>query len=223
MTDMMGDNLPGNLNELLNATYDDLLQRKAELVEAANRAPLTCNDDETARRLTDFLGQIMTCVKRAEDARKTEKEPHLRASQAVDGFFRTIQKPLEDIRATLGLVVGDYQHRKQAAAKKEAEAEKERLAALAQTEEELEAAIDQEAIEKARPHELSRIQGDLATGSLRTDYDYVLQNITLVPRQFLMLNESAIKAHIKNRPQDGEPAPVSGLRFIPIHKVLIRA
>jgi hypothetical protein len=104
-----------------------------------------------------------------------------------------------------------------------AEAEKERLAALAETEEEYEAAIEQEAIANARPLERSRIHGDLATGSLRIEYEYQIVDLAKVPRSMMMLNESAVKKHIAARPQDGMPAPVPGLRFIPVHKARIRA
>ena len=73
---------PGPLGtgEILQGNYQDLLNRQEELLAAANRAPKTCNDDETAKSMTDFCGQMAACIKAAQDAHKVEKEPHLLAA-----------------------------------------------------------------------------------------------------------------------------------------------
>jgi predicted HD superfamily hydrolase involved in NAD metabolism len=46
-------------------------------------------------------------------------------------------------------------------------------------------------------------------------------DINAVPRQFLMLNDAAVKAAIKARPKDQPPAPVPGIEFIRKHQPLI--
>ena len=235
MTDM-GRNVPMDQVEILVDNYTDLLQRQKELLEAANRAPKTCDSDEVAKKLTDFTGQLAACVAAATKAHKIEKEPHLRAGQTVDEFFRDIRAPLLTFKQTFEGIIGDWQFRQQEA-ERLANLEKERLAReeverlLAEAENEFgldaaiaqeEAAIEAAAIAAARPLERSRIHGDLATGSLRIEYEYAIVDLAKVPRQFMMLNESAVKKHIAARPQDGMPAPVPGLRFIPIHKTRIR-
>jgi hypothetical protein len=236
MTDM-GRNVPADQAELLAGNYEELLQRQKELLEAANRAPKVCEDDETAKKLTDFVGQMAACIAAAMKAHRVEKEPHLRAGQTVDEFFRDIRAPLLTFKQTFEGLIGGWQFRKQEAerlaaieAERLAMAEMERLAAAAETESDLEDAIAQEdaaleaaAIAAARPLERSRIHGDLATGSLRIEYEYEIVDLARVPRSFMMLNESAVKRHIAARPQDGEPAPVPGLRFTPVHKARIRA
>jgi hypothetical protein len=222
MTDLRR-NVPADQTEMLAGNYGDLLQRQKELLEAANRAPKTCDDDETAKRLTDFTGQIAACMTAVMKAHKVEKEPHLRAGQTVDKFFADIRLPLLTFKQTFEGLIGTYQWRKQEAVRLAAEAEKERLAALAETEEELEAAIDQEAISRARPLERSRIHGDLATGSLTIGFAYEIKNEALVPDKFWTISDKLIREHIEAAPKDKAPEPVPGISFTPIYKTRIRA
>lgn len=232
-----GRNVPVDQKEVLAGNYEELLRRQRELLEAANRAPTTCDSDEIARKLTDFVGQLAAAIAKARDAHRIEKEPHLRAGQAVDRFFGDIRDPLDVFKKLFERLIGDWQFRKQEAARLAAlELERvaregaERLAAAAMTDADLDDAIAQEdealmqaAIAAARPLERSRIHGDLATGSLRTTYSYTLVDLTKVPLKFLMLNDSAVKKHIAASQQDKEPDPVPGLTFIPQHLARIRA
>lgn len=230
-------NLPADLPEQLAETYSALLERKEELLSASGRVPAICDNDEIAARMTDFIGQMMAVIWAAQKAHKVEKEPHLQAGRAVDKFFRDIVSPLETHKGAIEQIVGSYQFRKQEAIKRAAmEAERlareeaERLAALAHNDADLaeaiaqdEAAKEQAAIVAARPIELSRLHGDLATGSLQTVYDFALEDINLVPRRFLQLNESAVKAHIHSAPKDTAPDPIPGLRFIARHVTRVRS
>jgi hypothetical protein len=235
MTELLR-NVPPGQNEILAGNYEDLRQRQQELLAAANRAPKTCDDDETARKLTDFVGQIGSCITVAIKAHKIEKEPWLQGSRIVDGFFRDVREPLEIFKRTFERLIGDWQQRKQEAerlaaleAERLAREEMERLAAAAETDADLEdaiaqedAALEQAAIAAARPLERSRVHGDLATGSLTTDYEYEPIDMAKVPLKFLMLDDSAIKRHIRSRPKDGEPEPIPGLHFTPIYSARIR-
>jgi hypothetical protein len=230
-------NVPPDQTDILAGNYEELLQRKNELLKAADRAPKVCDDDETAKKLTDFVGQMGVCISRAKEGHRIEKEPFLRGGQNVDEFFRNIRTPLEAHKTLLEKLLGGWQQRKQEAERKAAlEAERlareemERLMMAAETEADLEdaiaqedAALEQAAIAAARPLERSRIRADWATGSLITSYEYEIVDLTRIPRQFWIVSEAAIKQHIAARPRDGAPEPVSGLRFIPVHKARIRA
>ena len=92
---MLGHNIPDTLADLLAETYADLLMRYDALIEAWERMPESCDDDETATKMADFAGQLMVCQRKAEEARKVEKEPHLKAGQTVDRFFGDITRALE--------------------------------------------------------------------------------------------------------------------------------
>ena len=124
---MLGRNEPETITELLTETYAELMQRYDELIEAVDRMPASCDDDETALKMTDFAGQIAVCVKKAEAARKAEKEPHLNAGRAVDSFFGDITKPLEKHKGVIEAMIGQWQWKKQEAAR-QAALEAERLA-----------------------------------------------------------------------------------------------
>ena len=113
MTNMLGHNFPDDITTLLEETYTDLMQRYDELIEAWDRMPESCNDDETATKMTDFAGQLMVCIKKAEDARKIEKEPHLNAGRAVDSFFGDMARALERRKKMISEMVGNWQWRKQ--------------------------------------------------------------------------------------------------------------
>lgn len=103
MTDMIGHNNPPTDAEILKAKLEesnkDILDRAAALVEAADRAPATIEDDETKAKITDFLGSIAKCEKALEGKRVSEKEPYLTLGRVVDGFFKQKTDMLAKARA----------------------------------------------------------------------------------------------------------------------------
>ena len=129
-----GNNPPTNaeiLKDTLAEKNKDLLNRAADLIAAADRAPNTINTDEEEVQITNYLGQIAKCEKAFEGIRVSEKEPYLTLGRVVDGFFklqidnlnraRTKVKPALDAR----LLWKREQERKRLA---EEAAEKKRLA-----------------------------------------------------------------------------------------------
>ena len=99
----IGGNLPPTDAEILKAKLEesnkDILDRAAALVEAADRAPATIEDDETKIKITDFLGSIAKCEKALEGKRVSEKEPYLTLGRVVDGFFKNHTDALNKARA----------------------------------------------------------------------------------------------------------------------------
>lgn len=98
----IGHNNPPNDAEILKATLADknaeILQRAADLIAAADRAPDKIEDDETKGKITDFLGSIAKCEKALEGKRVAEKEPYLTLGRVVDGFFKNHMDALEKAR-----------------------------------------------------------------------------------------------------------------------------
>src|SRR5690606_15040891 len=84
------------LAERLRETYAQLHQRAEQLLEAEARLPDSLTED-TVGRVSDFVGQTKACIKAAEQAHKTEKEPFLSAGRTVDGWLRGIKDPLSDL------------------------------------------------------------------------------------------------------------------------------
>ena len=97
-----GNNPPTDaeiLRETLAEKNADILQRAADLIAAADRAPDKIEDDETKEKITDFLGSIAKCEKALEGKRISEKEPYLTLGRVVDGFFKLHTDKLAKARA----------------------------------------------------------------------------------------------------------------------------
>lgn len=108
---MMGHNNPPTDAEILRETLEeknrDLLDRAKQLIEAAERAPATIEDDETEGRITDFIKQIMNCTKSIESVRVQEKEPYLTLGRVVDGFFKTKTNDLDKAKMKVKRTLDD--------------------------------------------------------------------------------------------------------------------
>ena len=149
-----GDNRPpadaDPMTERMAEDHAEILARTKELLDAAERAPASVNDDEGAGKFGDFIKSVTGTIKRAETARKAEKEPYLVNSRKVDGFFKKrITEPLADAKKALEKTLGVYLQAKAAAerkAREEAEkAAREAEAAARREAEEREKALEAEA------------------------------------------------------------------------------
>lgn len=85
------------LRERLTDYHGALIDRRDQLLAAAARIP-DVTDDDLARRVSDFIKQIMAASKAAEGARIAEKEPYLAGTRTVDGFFKAISDPLDLVK-----------------------------------------------------------------------------------------------------------------------------
>ena len=98
----IGHNNPPTDAEILKSTLAesnaDLLNRAAELIAAADRAPAKIEDEETEQKITAFLGSIAKCEKSFAGKRVAEKEPYLTLGRVVDGFFKNHMDALDKAR-----------------------------------------------------------------------------------------------------------------------------
>lgn len=186
------------LREKLRDENADLLRRRDELLEAAQRVPQIDTDD-TAGKVTDFVKQLTALAKTAETRRTDTKEPYLEGGRNIDGFFKAITDPLTKAKDTVQRQLTVYLREKEAAARRQRE-EQERLAreaaerARIEAEEKARAIADaaglDEAIEaekaaeiaaadlakaeqaaEAKAAELSRTRGEYGSmSSLRTEW-----------------------------------------------------
>lgn len=192
--------LESDLPDRLNADYEPLLKRKAELLAGAANVP-TELDDDTAPRVADFVKQIGAAIKSLDVARVAEKEPYLAGGRAVDTFFKNASEPLAKAKGNIERVLTSYQRKREAEERRRREEEErkareaaeaaakeaaERAKAL-EDESQLARAIEAEAAAKqaaadaakaqkaadAKAAELSRMRGDLGSvTSLRTFWDF---------------------------------------------------
>lgn len=193
--------LASDLPEWLASEHDQLTARRDELLAAADRAPAEVADDDTLRKMSDFVKQLTACTKASEAARVAAKEPTLSAGRVIDGFFKAISDPLDRTKQTVERRMTAYQRqvaeaerrrREEEAAYARIEAERQakeaaEKAAAMRNERELQeaasaeemarqAAADAEQARKAamaRAADLSRTRSDYgAVASLRTYWDF---------------------------------------------------
>ena len=193
--------LASDLPEWLTSEHDQLTTRRDELLAAAGRAPAEVADDDTLRKLSDFVKQLTACTKASEAARVAAKEPTLGAGRVIDGFFRAISDPLDKAKQTVERRMTAYQRqvaeaerrrREEEAASARMEAERQACeaaekASAMRNERDLQeaasaeamarqAAADAEQARKAatvRAADLSRTRSDYGSvASLRTYWDF---------------------------------------------------
>lgn len=112
--------------EQLEYENEELIRRRDELLAAAERIPAIA-DDDVARRVSDFIKQIMAAVKASEAARVKAKEPYLEGARSVDGFFKAIADPLSKAKQAVEGRLTVFLRAKAEAERRERE-DRERLA-----------------------------------------------------------------------------------------------
>jgi len=76
------------LTAWLGETHCDLVARFRDLELGCARVPDPLESEEDAATLTDFIAQCQRHIKKAEASHRREKELFLKASRAVDAFFK---------------------------------------------------------------------------------------------------------------------------------------
>lgn len=185
----LGHNQPPDdmtlLREHLAARHLDLRSRADQLLAAEARVP-EINDDDQAGKVGDLVRLVTAATQAAEAKRKEEKEPHMAAGRAVDGFFKEITEPLDSLKTRISRRLTAYltakaererRAREEEARKLREDAERQ-AAAAAQVEAaapEAAAIVMEQAIASeaqahaaeraamAKPAELSRTRGDVGS------------------------------------------------------------
>lgn len=192
---------PAEVQEYLDDTCADLRTRKAEIAAGIERfleQYATIPNDDIYGRAGDFAGgkgAIAAHLKVAKARHDIEKQPHLRAGQATDGWFRSHTADIEAGRKLILERMTTYAMQREAAARQKAAAEAqeaqqraEEAAATASTADEMDAAIQhaQRAEEAQRTAtasvaELTRMTGAAGvTVSLRSTWKFVEEESDLM-------------------------------------------
>lgn len=157
-------------------------------------APIATEEDaggytETAKALRDLVGTTGT----VEKARKAEKDQILKDGRTIDGFFAAMAEPA---KKALDRVLGEinrYQRAKLEAERKAAqEREEAERKAAALFDEALPAPTAPVVVKEAA--RVTSFSGAKATAS--TKWVHRVVDHTKVPRQYMMVNDAAIKAAI---------------------------
>lgn len=112
----IGDNNPPDPIALLIAelreTHGPLVERADALLGMTERLPASCDDDDTAVKLTDAIKSCTAFTKNSDAARVSAKEPHLAAGRAVDGFFKKLSDPVDALKVRMSNLLTAFQRRK---------------------------------------------------------------------------------------------------------------
>lgn len=230
---MIGHNQPPSPVEALLAEIDassrDLTERASELAGGAERCVV--NDDDTASRATLLAKQINEAIKAATDRQKAAKEPYRILADAAFNWFKPTLDKLDAAKRSTLAKLDAYRRQREAEAeakRKAAEEAARKAAEEAAKAKTLDDAFDaQVRLEVAQAQaaavvipEVRSAYGHLATG--RKTWDYEVANADAVPRQFLMVNHDAIKAHMKARQKDKAPTPIPGITFFEKTQTVVR-
>lgn len=112
---LVGHNNPPDalaiIGDQLRETHGDLIDRGAQLVGMKDRLPASCDDADTAAKLADAIKSCTAFTKNSDAARVSAKEPHLAAGRVVDGFFKKLSDPVDNVKAAMGALLTAYQRR----------------------------------------------------------------------------------------------------------------
>lgn len=210
---------------------DDIAKRTKDLVESAQRVPTIIADMSTAERATAFVKQLTEHEKIVEDWRKKEKGKWDVISKAVQTFFVPMVDGLHAAKMEVNRkLLGFHRERERVAAEqrqaaieaaRKAQEEAERIARAAQTDADLDRAIEQESVAQTNMVTAASIQAPTqiratdygVTASVRRTVAYEVTDESKLPREMLMVNVAAIKARIAARQVGQLPAPVPGIRW----------
>src|SRR5436190_3022744 len=103
-----GSNITGDVAPRLAVDYADLLDDIKAAIAEASALPPTVEGPEDVATVSSQAVKLRDLKARAEAARVVEKEPHLRAGEVVDAFFKTPQERLEQVRRVLSVSVDSY-------------------------------------------------------------------------------------------------------------------
>lgn len=115
------------IQDRLTEGYAGLLERRDELLDAAERTPETIEDDEMNKRFATLAKLLAALVKKSETERVGEKELYLAGGRSVDGWFKRITDPVKTAKASLETRQTEWQ-RKVAAEERRIRVEIERVA-----------------------------------------------------------------------------------------------
>jgi hypothetical protein len=189
-------------------------------------------DDFIAGHAADFARDLKQASAALDETRTRIKKPILHAQRLVDGEAKKITDQVTAAVREVETRVTAYLRMKEAEARAAAEAEAQRLAALAYDAmrasdmngaeevaiEALQAAKEAETLANAKALELTRTRGvGGALTALKDNWTYEIVALHAVPQHLLQVNDAAVRLAIKQGTRE-----IPGLRIFNDTKVMIR-
>lgn len=190
MTAGIGHNMPP-LSERLEIDHASLAQQVADALALEPLSPIFTDEDaETYTERAKHLKKIAATV---EKARKAEKEQILRDGRTVEDFFKTLVKPVDDACQSVVVALNAFQRKKLEEEKARQRAEEEAARAAATPFD------DEPARTRAAPVAAARVVSSTTgkvSATTRRVWRHRVVYLDKVPRQYLMVNDAAIKAAV---------------------------
>jgi hypothetical protein len=182
-------------------------EASAEVLAGLRAYPCETPDDEAA--LADILHSVKARAKEVEEMRTTITGPLNAAKRAVDGLFKPALSAMAEAEAIIKSKLAGAHERREAANRARLEA----AAASARAGDTMAASRSLAEVSTAKPEGVS----------FRCTWTHVVEDVALVPREWLTVDGSKVKIHLAKF-NDGhrEPEPVPGLRFIKTTGVIAR-
>ena len=208
-----GDNQPP-LADRLKADHADLLKRAAEAGDLVPEQLRPIESDEDAGAYAEIAKTLKGVLSAVEAARKKEKDQILKDGRTIDGHFAKIAEPVKAAADRVVAEINAFQTKKLE--------EQRRL----QREADERARKEAEAFEEPPPPVAAPVvvkeaacvvgfSGTKAAASVKWVHE--VTDAAQVPREFLMVNEAAIKAAIAGGRRD-----IPGVRIFEQVRTAIR-
>lgn len=169
----------------------------AKAVECADLVPDTLapvTTDEDAGAYAETAKTLKGCLTAIETARKKEKDQILKDGRAIDGHFATMSEPVKAAADRVVAAINDFQTKRLEEQRRIQREADERARKEAEAFEEPPPPVSAPVVAK----EAARVIGfsGTAVAAASVKWMHEVTDATQVPREFLMVNDSAIKAAI---------------------------
>lgn len=202
------------LAERLEIEHANLAAKAVECVELVPETLAPVTTDEDAGAYAETAKTLKGCLQAIETARKKEKDQILKDGRAIDGHFAAMSEPVKAAADKVVAAINAFQTKKleeQRRLQREAD-ERARKEAEAFDEPPPPVAAPVIAKEAAR---VVGFSGTKAAASVKWIHE--VTDAAQVPREFLMVNEAAIKAAIAGGRRD-----IPGVRIFEQVRTAIR-
>lgn len=210
---------PDDVEKSIAALYADTLAIADRLIARLGKLPPEIKTDEEESKATSFIvSQVLPVIDDLRRIHGEEKQPFFEAGKRVDTIFLRRVDSLKALRAAVSGLTTRWKLKKEEAAKKAAADEAAKAAKLAaemQTSAAQQYAEQTQRAAETAPKEATKATGlHGGTSGLSRVWRFRVKDIAKVPRQYLMINEDAVKATMKAAGKDGMPTlVVDGIEF----------
>jgi hypothetical protein len=207
---------------------------------------LVVDSDEADTAATNMLGVAVAIGKAAEQKRTALVKPHNDTVRTVNDFFKRELQPFTDARAWLDERVLAWRRKKRRLqAEADALAERERLRAAAletqavKAEQAGETAVAGQLLDQAVASETAASRAEqvaatpirntivtpMGASTVQRHWSFKVSSLAEVPREYLMLDEVAIRRALRESPRDKDGRPtleIAGLEIVEDERLAVR-